>query len=242
MVNEVVLATLLAELVVAALYWFDCITKNIALILVFAIILIAIAVKLILDKIELNSAKLQETKFFDFTFYFKSFNCDPSTIRDTVHKELTEADYNMLKSQPTTSYIEVYNTYNPSKTKKLPQLSFAGFALTHYAKDDVGIRKVLENLGYKKREIKQCDVVLRSMKTSNGLKKRQIMENLLAETWNYVENVKNTSGIAFMWEEKRKVACGVFIGEGAFQFKFGNIEQASMIQSEILESDHKKIN
>jgi len=206
------------------------------------LVFITIAVGLEGNDYKANSVKTKNTVFPNFVFFFKEFNCDPRTIKDKIFKELSEETNNKLKERPTVSYLEVYDNYNPFQDKKHSQLTFAGFALTQQAKNDEEIHKILETLEYKKREIKMSEVELKSILTSDGSSKRLALEKMLTEVWEYVEKVKKCVGIAFMWEGKKSVACGAFVGQEVEQFKLGAIDKTSIADRETIDPEQKESN
>jgi len=238
-----VIITTTATFAILSLLWFLTIIEGkLVFIITGIVIFICAIIQAIVYIIDIGSTKIQETDFPKFTFYYKDFDCEYKEVKSKVDKEFVKADKNMLKSQPVTNYMEIYCDRNFSVKEKSKGNTVAGFALRSYAEKDIGISKVLEALKYKKKEFKECKAVIGSMNMTDDVVKRVALNNLMKKTWNYVVDEKKTQGIPFMLEDKKKVICGVFIGEESNQFKVLRLEDASAVESEILSSGYDKKN
>jgi len=174
-----------------------------------------------------------------FTYYFKEYDCKYSDAREKVFKELSEADRNMLKTQPQVNYMEVYLDKSKKSYKESAGRVTVGFALQGDAEKDIGIAKVLECLNYDKRELKPCKAVHGRMKMVDEYSGRLALRMWAGPAWDTVEKHHGGQGTMFIWEGKKSLACGVFVGPESKQFLVKVIPSEPNAQS-FLVNDPKK--
>ena len=213
MARRTVFIALISSLIIFVLWYFNIMTTKWSMIIGGSIILICITIQAIIYKLAFSTTKIQDIKFSKFTFCFKDYDCNYSEVKSKVFKELVESDLNMLKSQPITNYMEIYTDRTISKNKKAGHV-LAGFALRSYAENDFGIGKVLECLNYKRVQFSEFETVVGSMEKAGSVHEIIAMGNLVGNTLQLVMDIKNMEGVHFMWLEKKKLVCGVFIDRG----------------------------
>ena len=217
MARRTALVALISSLIIFVLWYFNIIPTKWSLIIGGSIILICILTQAIIYKLAFSTMKIQDIKFSKFTFCFKDYDCNYSEVKSKVFKELVESDANMLKSQPITNYMEIYTDRTISKNKKAGHI-LAGFALRSYAENDFGIGKVLDCLNYKREEFPEFETVVGSMEKAGSVHEIIAMGNLVEKTWQHVKDIKKMEGVPFMWLEKKKLTCGVFVDKGIHDF------------------------
>ena len=213
-------------------------TKN-SLIIAGVLNLIYIAVQAYRYGLLKMTIKLEERLWPEFTCYFKEYNCGYYDARNKTFKELTEADTNMLKSQPQVNYVEVYCDKTSKSYNEGAGHVLVGFALQGDAGIDIGIARVLETLNYKKRTFSSCNATFGALTKVDEFSGRIALSKMSGHIWETVEKQHNGQGVMFTWEDKKFVICGAFVGLESQQFLIKGIPSEPNAQS-FLVNDSKK--
>eukprot|EP00831_Metopus_contortus_P006761 TRINITY_DN1258_c0_g2_i2.p1 TRINITY_DN1258_c0_g2~~TRINITY_DN1258_c0_g2_i2.p1 ORF type:complete len:301 (+),score=65.19 TRINITY_DN1258_c0_g2_i2:101-1003(+) len=186
---------------------------------IFGVLLaIYIFVQIIRYGIIFPSAILQEVEWPAMTVYYQEYEGEYKAARKNMLKPFKDSDKNMLKSIPSVSYFEFFPEITNKNYKASSGHCAVGFGLLGEAVTDIGIKNVLESLRFKKKQIEPCTAVTMTMRKVDEYSKSIALYKLSDALWSSLENKKENSGVFFVWEEKKTVTCGVFIGERKNQF------------------------
>ncbi len=178
------------------------------------------------------AATVEEKDWPGFTCYYKEYECEYAKARKKLHKLMTGADLNMLKSQHQVNYIEIYQDRKAAKETSGHVL--AGFALRGEAEIDVGISKVLETLNFRKRKFAPGLAILGEMKRVDEFGGRIAVSKLGSQARTAAEASGKQVGPMFVWEDKRAVSCGVFVGPTSKQYAVKGFVEEPNVKSEVV--------
>ena len=232
---------LVAALISTYLWYATYITGKTAFLFGVIVNLIYLLIQLYRYGLLFTSTTISEIDWPSFTYYYKEYECEYKDIRKKAFKELSESDRNMLKSQPMVNYMEIYqDCVAPGKALESGH-ACGGFALRSGAETDIGISKVLETHGFKRRVFEKCRVALSTMKKVDELSGRIALDKTADQIWTHLKAGRISKGVLFIWEEKKTVSCGAFMGEESRQYIIkGFINEANVKSEMILNEDRIK--
>ncbi len=185
-----------------------------------------------------TSAVVAETAWPGFVCYYKEYDCEYAQAREKVQKLMTDADRNMLRSQHQVNYIEIYQ--EKAAGKKEGHV-LAGFALQGDAKNDIGIGKVLETLRFKRREFSSCTAMVGTMKKVDEYSGRIAVLRMAEQACAAATATPGrVAGPVFIWEDKKLVSCGAFVGPESKQYLVKGFSDEDNVKSEIVADAQKK--